>query len=603
MSEVLSVALLVDSPSVSRPVAELVAWIGRQHHMRCSLIVVPPADGSAATMGPRHAQEAQVAQTAQTAGHPVRAVLWQLMLTIERARVRKSSFRKQLDAPVALDRQPPAGGILQFKRHAGESGPALAQRMRLALQDKLPDLIVQCGHGLHAADLAGCARKGALELAYGSSHGSRDGSSGFWEVLHQSDKTAFAVRHVLANGAGVKTLAHGFLPTRTSFLMNQAALVAQVHDTLTQLLSRVAEHGDSALVGKDVVVVPVRRDRPNAAQLAAYGAAVAKRSILLRLRTLLGVHEKWQVHYKRQTWSQLSLVDSQVIRNPAGGYFADPFLRSSPDGQFCFVEEFRDRQQRGVISVLRLDDTGPVYLGRVLDEPFHLSFPYMFEYGGELFMCPESHEAGQIRLYKCKSFPMQWELHSVAMEHVAAVDSLIFPAHGKWWMLTGLLPHRDVNRFPEMHLFSAPDPISGQWKAHGQNPLKVDPEFARNAGLLRLSEKLYRVSQAFAFSAYGASINISEITALTADNYSELLAARLNGDLKPGVSGLHHMDSAGGLTVWDEKHWQTPHRLGCSLWRLFESDKSRPAGQTAISGQLSPTGSASPLLEHHVKVS
>jgi hypothetical protein len=597
MSAVLHVALLVDSPSVSRPVAELVAWIGSQRHMRCSLIVVPPADDGAATMGPRQAQEThQVAQ-------PLRTMLWKLMLSIERARVRKSSFRMQLGTPVALDSHPPAGGIFKFKPQQGESGPELARRVRLALHDKLPDLIVQCGHGMLPTDLAGCAKKGALELVHGSNQGSRDGSSGFWEVLNQNDKTAFAVRHVLACGTSVKTLAHGFLPTRTSFLMNQAALVAQMQDTLKQLLCRVAEHGDRALVGKDVVVQPVRRDRPSAAHLVAYGSAVAKRSIMLRLRTLIGVHEKWQVQYKRQDWSQLSLTDAHVIHNPAGGYFADPFLRTTPEGQFCFVEEFRDRSQRGVISVLRLDAKGPVYLGRVLDEPFHLSFPYMFEYGGELFMCPETHEAQQIRLYKCKSFPMQWELHSVAMENVAAVDSLIFPAHGMWWMLTGLLPRGDVNRFPEMHLFSAPDPLSGQWQAHAQNPLKVDPEFARNGGLLRLGEKLFRVSQAFAFSAYGASVNISEIKDLTADVYSELLAARVNADFKPGVSGLHHIDSAGGLTVWDEKRWQASHRVGRSLWRLFEPANSRSSHPLSHSGGLGRADPRSALLDHQIRVS
>jgi hypothetical protein len=597
MSAVLSVALLVDSPAVSRPVAELVAWIGSQPHMRCALIVVPPAGDNAATMGPRHARETQ--QAAQ----PLRALLWKLMLGIERARVRRSSFGKQLGTHVALDSEPPAGGIYKFKPQAGETGAALAQRVRSALHDQLPDLIVQCGHGMHATDLAGCARQGALELVHGSSQGSSDGSSGFWEVLHQNDKTAFAVRHVLACGLRVQTLVHGFLPTRTSFLMNQSALVAQMHDVLKQLLSRIAKQGASALVGKEVVVLPVRRDRPSAAQLVAYGAAVAKRSIVLRLRSLVGVREKWKVHYKHQDWSQLSLTDAHAIRNPEGGYFADPFLRCTAQGQFCFVEEFRERSQRGVISVLRLDDSGPVYLGRVLDEPFHLSFPYMFEYGGELFMCPESHEAQQIRLYKCKSFPLQWELHSVAMDNVAAVDSLIFPAHGQWWMLTGLLPQGDVERFPEMHLFSAPDPVSGQWQAHAQNPLKVDPEFARNGGLLRLGEKLFRVSQAFAFSAYGASINISEIKDLTDDAYNELLAARVNADFKPGVSGLHHIDAVDGLTVWDEKRWHASNRLGRSLWRLFEPEKARAAAPFTPLGpaaSVSPTGARVPLLDHHI---
>jgi hypothetical protein len=568
MSKLLHIAILVESTSVSHVVAELVDWLGMQPNLHCSIIAVPPLADNRAEVGPR-----------QRAGNakPWRGLLWSLMMAIERSRVRRSNFKSQLDSPVALDVQPPAGGIYKFKTHANETRSGLTLRVREALGQQLPDFIVNCGSSLQSADFASCTKQGLLELVHGCSHGSNDGTSGFWEVLNQNDKTAFAVRHVLPCGSQVKTLAHGYLPTQTSFLMNQATLIVQSHQTLKKVLSLLAAGDDVMQIGTDVVVEPLRRDKPSATQLLSYGMAVARRAITLRLRTLVGLQERWQVHYKRQDWTQLTLADSHAIPNPPGGYFADPFLRTTADGVYCFVEEFRDRSQRGVISVLRLDANGPVYLGRVLDEAFHLSFPYIFEYGGELFMCPETHEARQIRLYKCKSFPLQWEMHSVAIADLAAVDSVIFPAHGKWWMLAGVLPQGDVKRFPEMHLFSAPDPVSGQWQAHPQNPLKVDPEFARNGGLLRKGGKTYRVSQAFAFSTYGASANISEIHALTDNSYSELLVARVNADIKPGVTGLHHIDSVGGLTVWDEKRLQSIHDSKRGVNQLFQWGARRTA--------------------------
>jgi hypothetical protein len=166
---------------------------------------------------------------------------------------------------------------------------------------------------------------------------------------------------------------------------------------------------------------------------------------------------------------------------------------------------------------------------------------------------------------------LQWEMHSVAIDNLAAVDSMIFPAHGKWWMLAGVLPQGDAKRFPELHLFSAPDPVSGQWQSHPQNPLKIDPEFARNGGLLRKGEKLYRVAQAFAFSAYGASVNISEVHKLSESNYDEFLVARVDAHVKPGVTGLHHIDSIDGLTVWDEKRLQSIHDNGRSLSQWLQS--------------------------------
>ena len=33
-----------------------------------------------------------------------------------------------------------------------------------------------------------------------------------------------------------------------------------------------------------------------------------------------------------------------------------------------------------------------------LHEPFHLSFPYLFEHDGALFMCPETSENRDIRI-------------------------------------------------------------------------------------------------------------------------------------------------------------------------------------------------------------
>jgi hypothetical protein len=225
--------------------------------------------------------------------------------------------------------------------------------------------------------------------------------------------------------------------------------------------------------------------------------------------------------------------------------------------------------QRGHISALHLDDAGkadPLYLGPVLAEPFHLSFPYLFEYDGDLYMCPESQEAGQIRLYKCTGFPLHWELHSLAMANVAAMDTLIFPQGEYWCLLTGILPEGDVNRFPELHLFTATNPLCGQWVPHAANPIKSDPEFARNAGLLHKDGKRFRVSQVSDFAVYGTSINICEMRGVGEQGLSESLTTRMHARFKPGNIGLHHMHHVSGTTVWDERRWHWP--LERALQRL-----------------------------------
>ena len=45
-----------------------------------------------------------------------------------------------------------------------------------------------------------------------------------------------------------------------------------------------------------------------------------------------------------------------------------------------------------------------------LEEDFHLSFPMVFDWNGEVWMIPETGSDHSLRLYRCKTFPTQWEL-------------------------------------------------------------------------------------------------------------------------------------------------------------------------------------------------
>jgi len=45
----------------------------------------------------------------------------------------------------------------------------------------------------------------------------------------------------------------------------------------------------------------------------------------------------------------------------------------------------------------------------VLDEPYHLSYPYVFEWQGDYYMVPESYQVNSILLYRAVNFPTDWE--------------------------------------------------------------------------------------------------------------------------------------------------------------------------------------------------
>ena len=61
----------------------------------------------------------------------------------------------------------------------------------------------------------------------------------------------------------------------------------------------------------------------------------------------------------------------------------------------------------------------------VIEEPYHLSYPFLFEFEGELYMIPEKARATRVDLYRCVAFPYQWELVKTLIEGFALADSTL----------------------------------------------------------------------------------------------------------------------------------------------------------------------------------
>ena len=139
--------------------------------------------------------------------------------------------------------------------------------------------------------------------------------------------------------------------------------------------------------------------------------------------------------------------------------------------------------------MLELSPNGEEYLGIALEDDFHLSYPFVFECDGDLFMCPETHARKDIRLYRCREFPLKWELEIILMNNVDAADTSIFKKDGKWWMFTNLCSARIGDHNSELHIFSSTDLLKGHWTPHSMNPVIFDAERGRNGGLILQKER------------------------------------------------------------------------------------------------------------------
>ena len=226
-------------------------------------------------------------------------------------------------------------------------------------------------------------------------------------------------------------------------------------------------------------------------------------------------------------------------------FVADPFMVRVNHTWHMFFEVMNRQTGKGEIG-LATSENGIkwTYQQIVLVEPFHLSYPYVFEWMNDYYMIPETHEAGSIRLYKTRQFPVGWSYVGTLMSGPRFSDSSIVRHADKWWLFT----ETDLKmNFDTIRLYYADD-LLGPWYEHPQSPIvHGNPRIARPAGrVLVLGDKVVRYAQD-CYPTYGMQVRAFEITELTPTKYYEREVGRGSIITGTGVGwnsdGMHHMDS------------------------------------------------------------
>lgn len=535
----LRVGFIVDAPGVSKYVAELLRWAQAQQFLAGSHLIIrdPASDDGTRPAG----VSGRLAELA-----------WALLMRLEQRRLRGSRHADHLCRHAVSDLPLPRIGA---GARAAPAGAACTQDQAVlqAVREAGLDLLVHCGSGSLPEGWLDAAVLGVVSLEHGDPRSHRGGPSGFWEVCERSPDTGFSVQQWTRDPQVRPILLRGSFATQAHYLLNQANVCESSLHYLESVLSRIA----STRVLQAQPGVPYcgrLATRPGLPQQLRYIGGLAASLLGSKLRSrLLGRQRRWGIAFQRRDWRDLVMASAHRVANPAGRFYADPFVVSRDGVDYCFVEDFDYRAQRGRISVLELGDTQARFLGSVLDEPFHMSFPFLFEHAGSLFMMPETSENRDIRIYRCVDFPLRWELHRVLMRDVSAVDTMMFRHDGKWWLLTNLAPQPHDDQGAELLIFHADDPFAPHWTPHPGNPIYIDPSRARNGGLLAADGQLHRVGQRQGFRQYGAGATIFRIDEITPSRYRETAVASLEPDFGPGLLGTHHLHSNGRVTVFDYK--------------------------------------------------
>lgn len=250
---------------------------------------------------------------------------------------------------------------------------------------------------------------------------------------------------------------------------------------------------------------------------------------------------QWHVGVRARTRDDFEPPEADRFHTlvpPRGHFYADPFPIEVDGCGWVFFEDMDLAAGKAHISCAPLDGNGrPGLVEPALVADIHLSYPFVFERDGEVWMVPESEGDRTVSLYRATDFPRRWERAHVLLEDVRAVDATIHEADGRLWMFVNVaVEGADPN--DELCLYSALD-LAGPWLAHPMNPIVSDVTRARPAGSIFFDGTHWiRPSQDSALT-YGHALVLNRIEVLTTETYREVHIYRIDPGWQPRATGTH----------------------------------------------------------------
>lgn len=260
----------------------------------------------------------------------------------------------------------------------------------------------------------------------------------------------------------------------------------------------------------------------------------------------------------------------ELIPNSWRSWEADPFPIEHNGTLYIFAEIFDYLKRRGRIGYTRLIKGKWQPWKIVIDEPFHMSYPNVFEYKGEIYMIPETSADRTLRLYKAVNFPDQWELAKVIEHDIAFVDTTLFLGKSGMCAITS-----EISNYPtqvDMMLV-----FDENWNILSKTAIQEErTEFSRCAGnVISLNNRRIRVSQN-CDGHYGKGMIFSELNEQTlTDGLGEIVLQLTPQDVavneKRKWTGLHTYNYTQHYEVVDveRNHCTLPSFFGRLWYKLM----------------------------------
>ncbi len=396
------------------------------------------------------------------------------------------------------------------------------------------------------------SKDGVIRVLFNKNRHTQNYPIAFWEIYNKEASIGFCIEHITKSSN--KLLFKAQLATLRTVTQTKQRLLKESSPYILQTLTNYTKTGKFKKQKSPSIYSSMPKQKAGILHYLLYVLKTISLFIDVAFKRLvLKKYTRFSVAFLKNDWKDAKLYEAKEIKNPPYHFYADPFVWIKEDKTVCFVEDYDYKKNIASISAVEIfEDNSYKILGTVLKEPFHLSFPYLFEYKDTLYMIPESSANNSIRLYKCIEFPMKWKFEKYLMQDIKTADSMVFEHKNRWWLVTNMSTPANDDQAAQLFVFYADNPLSDKWTPHKNNPVVFNSNFGRNAGILFDEDgTVFRVRQKQKFNIYGAEFSIAKITNLTPQKYEEVTIASVKPDFFPKLKATHHMHSYKNITVYD----------------------------------------------------
>ncbi len=269
--------------------------------------------------------------------------------------------------------------------------------------------ILRYGFGIIRGEILESAEYGVWSFHHDDEQKYRGGPPGFWEI-YKKDNISAAILQRLTDklDAGV-ILKKGYLKTKTSYPKNRDQLYRE-SARWPALVCKSLMQGNVDIFNKlpsnttaNIFTVPVNHE------LMGFLILNLLRQIKNKLKNWFYM-DYWEIGIVEAPISKFLDSKPEVKWLPGASkhrFRADPFGIQTQDGIKVFYEEFTYKKGKGTLESLGINNTDSGY-SKVLEKPFHLSYPFLLQEGGKCYMIPESCGDGNVVLYEAEGFPFKW---------------------------------------------------------------------------------------------------------------------------------------------------------------------------------------------------